>query len=72
MNFKNMLELTLTGKRNQLFSLLDELKDLQNQAESNIDIKKLIGDSYGEAFNRGLYSGLQIAIIKIEKYINDF
>lgn len=49
-----MLELTLTGKRNQLFSLLDELKDLQNQAESNIDIKKLIGDSYGETFNRGL------------------
>lgn len=58
---KDMLELTLTDKRNQLFSLLDELVDMKNLAESN-----------GEAYYRGLYSGLQIAIIKIKKYINDF
>lgn len=72
MIFNDMLELTLTDKRNQLFSLLDELEDIKQLTKSNIDIKKLTRDSYGEEFNKGVHSGLQIAIIKIKKYIDDF
>ena len=62
MNYNNMLE----SIKDQLFSLLDELEDMKQLTESKKDFKKLIGDSYEEAFHRGLYSGLQIAIMKIK------
>lgn len=68
----NPLDIAISERRERLLSLLDELEDIKQLTKSNIDIKKLTRDSYGEEFNKGVHSGLQIAIIKIKKYIDDF